>query len=376
MIFSQLYNFAANAFTGPSQGVATAINIEAVDLSEEWLHLAPFGTTAYYDEKSGRKFEQVFEPGQAAEMVAAFNALKTAKGAKFRGLHIFEGHPDADPQRWNNEQRLGGVMDVEARADGIWIKPAWNDRGRKNLEEGYLIYPSVGWLYPVAEAMRSGRIVPNELRSVGMTNSPNIPDVTPWTNSKTNETQAHNMDRKQLAKLLGLDPETVTDEQITSAIEALIKKSADAKTEAENAAAADAEKKMAENAQPIIDARDKFRALAINAQLDKAIEDGRLTAAEKDGFQKKLEHDFDAGSKELEEKHTALNTKPIQIDRAHGSDLSSAAGRRLAFNAAIDPMIRPVTQGGKGYSIDAAIEQLRATPEGAALIKAMEAPAA
>ncbi len=116
-------------------------------------------------------------------MAAAFNALAARKGDKFRGLPIYAGHPDADPKRWPDERRLGGVTAVEAREDGLYVRAAWNDLGEKNRAEGYLVYPSPAWLYDLRAARRSGVIAPDELRSVGLTNTPRLPDVPAWTNS-------------------------------------------------------------------------------------------------------------------------------------------------------------------------------------------------
>lgn len=45
--------------------------------------------------------------------------------------------------------------------------------------------------------------------------------------------------------------------------------------------------------------------------------------------------------------------------------------RRVAFNALIDPLVLPRERGGKGLTLDAALNQIRATCDGAALLKSM-----
>ena len=110
----------------------------AAELAESggWLLLAPYGETPYWHEEKpgggGKQFRQVFTHAQGEQMAAAFNALAARKGGKFRGLPIYAGHPDADPARWPDERRLGGVVGVEARGDGLYVRAAWNDLGEQN----------------------------------------------------------------------------------------------------------------------------------------------------------------------------------------------------------------------------------------------------
>lgn len=182
---------AANASSaGAAGGVAygLAINIAPQMIGAgEWLKLSPWFEGDYY-EKEGmnwKKYRQVVRREHGDRIVAAFNALRATMGERFRGLPIYRGHPDADPQRWPDERRLGAVMDVEARGDGLYVKAQWNDDGEKNRAQGYLVYPSPAWPYDLQIKSRSGRIEPIELRSIGMTNTPRIGEVPAWTNSQT-----------------------------------------------------------------------------------------------------------------------------------------------------------------------------------------------
>ncbi len=87
----------------------------------------------------------------------------------------------------------------------------------------------------------------------------------------------------------------------------------------------------------------------------------------------RFERDFDAAARELGERRLALNTHALGLrpDGA-GLDLSTAHGRAAAFNARIDALTRPVVAGGKGLQFDAAITEMRASAEDAALLRAME----
>ena len=382
----KLLGLATNA-TAPGLVISLAVNV-ALNGEDGWKRLAHYGETDYWEKQADgtwRKFNQIFTKGQAVEMVGAFNT-ESAK-ANFRGLPIYVGHPDANPQRWPDDKRLGKISGCEAREDGLWVNVEWNDLGRKNAQEGYYIYPSPAWLFPRALAAQTGKVIPNELQSVGLTNTPNIKDVDAWTNTApaggpqpiidNPETQPMPEHKKKLLKLLGL-PDDATDEQIDTAHNAHcakqesdsaeLKKAKKEKTDAETAA--NTAQTQTETAQA--DSK-KFRELAINTLLDTGITTGRITAADRDALKSKFEIDFDAASTELAARKPALNTQPLNL-RPTGDqgDLSTPHGRQLAFNAAIDEQMRPIAAGGKGITnFDAAIDAIRSKPEGAALLKAM-----
>ena len=357
--------------------LALGVNVtgkrEAAELAESggWLLLAPYGETPYWQEEKpgggGKAFRQVFTRAQGEQMAAAFDALAVRKGGKFRGLPIYAGHPDADPARWPDERRLGGVVGVEARADGLYVRAAWNDLGEQNRAQGYLVYPSPAWLYDVRAARTSGVIAPDELRSVGLTNTPRLPDVPAWTNSEepfseTNDGN-HAMNYKLLlTQHLGL-PEDASDEAIQQAHEE--------RQRAALAAQAQATAACAERDLAVADAR-RFRAAAVNAQLDAAINAGRLSAAEREGFVGRFERDYEETLRALGERRAALNTQPLGLrPTAAGLDFSTAHGRATAFNARLDTLMRPITAGGRGLRFDAAIAEMRGSAEDAELLRAM-----
>lgn len=376
MKFRHLCRLAINHFTGTgvAYGLAANITAEAVG-SAEWVKLTPYVDGDYWEEERGKqsKYRQLVTPAHGERLVAAFNALAAAKGENFRGLPIYAGHPDADPVRWPDERRLGGVMGVEARADGIYVKCAWNDLGQKNIAEGYLVYPSPAWPYDLKLKAQTGRIEPIELRSIGMTNMPRIAGVPAWTNSDpisdpTTTTNTDTMIKTLLLKILGL-PETATDEEITAASEAFMAKAGESSTAAANSeAAVKAEKDKAVAACSERDLAkadaDKFRGFAINALKTDAINTGKKTAAEWDAFAPKLAINFDEAAAELAKAKPALNTEALKLTK-RGDDQTTPQGRRLAFNAAVDGHMA----AGLGY--DAAIDAMRGNPEQAALLAAM-----
>jgi phage I-like protein len=335
------------------------------------VKLSPYFEGDYWEQegKAWKKYRQVVTREHGERIAAAFNALAAQMGANFRGLPIYAGHPDARPDRWPDESRLGGIMAVEAREDGIYVKPAWNARGEENRREGYLVFPSPAWPYDEQAKRTSGRIEPIELRSVGMTNTPRIREVPAWTNADpspdqppTNQNDT-NMDLKQLAELIGLDPATATEDSIVAAIKALLEKCAAAtneKTEATRKMEEEKGKAIAANALV-----EKFRGIAINSLKTEAINGGKVTAAEWPSFETRLATNFDEVATEIRGKSGKLPTDSLRITKQAG-DLTTPGARQIAFNAAIEPHIQ------KGLSIDDAIAAVRATTEGAALLKAME----
>lgn len=391
-LFRKLCRLAVNQLADHAEhiayGLACNVDLAPIGSAGDWLLLSPYFEGDYW-EKEGqawKKYRQVVTKAHGDKLATAFNALRTKQGANFRGLPIYRGHPDADKTQWPNEERLGGVMDIEARADGIYVKTAWNDAGEANRRNGYLVYPSPAWPYDEALKQRTGRIEPVELRSIGMTNTPRIAESAAWTNSKPSPDQPTNTDtmtKQLLCKILGL-PDTATDDEINKAAEAFIAKAGETAKSAANAQEAmDEEKKKVVAANALVDSTklalnsanadaERFRKLAINSQLDAAINGGRLTAAERPAFEVKFATNFDDADKELKTKAAAINMDPLRLNKSNGADLSTPNGRRLAFNAKLDELMPPAAQGGKGLSMDAAINTIKATPDGAALLKAME----
>lgn len=354
-------------------GVNAAGQTGAADLSEAdgWLLLAPYGETPYWhEEKPGggaKPYRQVFTRGQGERMVGTFNALAARKGKRFRGLPIYAGHPDADPARWPDERRLGGVVGLEARGDGLYAKAAWNDLGEQNRAQGYLVYPSPAWLYDLRAARASGVIAPDELRSVGLTNTPRLPDVPAWTNSEEAFSKTNTEINPMNYKLLLIQHLGLSDDASDEAIQ----RAHDQRREGEAAGRAETTAACAERDLAVADAQ-RFRAAAVNAQLDAAINAGRLSAAEREGFAQRFERDYEEALRGLSERRPALNTQALGLRPAGpGVDLSTAHGRATAFNARLDALMRPVAAGGRGLRFDAAIAEMRGNPEDAALLQAM-----
>jgi hypothetical protein len=150
--------------------ICAAANIQAIS-GGEWEKITPWG------QFQNPKGLQRVTKAEGKEMVQAFNSLAETSGSAFRGIPIYRGHPDVDPEHYPDDRRLGKLLGLAVREDGFYCKPAWNSLGEENKKEGFWLYPSAVWKF---NRLPGGVIAPFELVSIGMTNTPNIPGVTPW----------------------------------------------------------------------------------------------------------------------------------------------------------------------------------------------------
>jgi len=362
--------------------LGTAFNGDAIT-SDEWVKISPYGEFPIVIK--GARYMQHVDRAQADKMVAAFNSVLSRLGRLFRGAPIFVGHPDQDPQTYADHARRGEFEQIEAREDGLWGKPAWNDLGRKNLEEGYFVYPSPAWRFPRPRPGQS-TIFPDELVSVGLTNTPNIDLAEPVTNDANpgdDEQTANTTNMKKLHALLNV-PEEAGEDGLLGAINkiqgdhqaanARIKsifgkiraacneggvfeslggseeKELEGDTTSSNDAVLDSVllaingllKTGKESATQLTAANARITALntaRVNDELDRAINDGRITKADRTTHETALNADFDAGRTALLALNSSLNTRGIEIGKQK-VDITTEAQRRDVIANAVEEHMR------------------------------------
>jgi hypothetical protein len=397
---------------------ALATNIAPMPKEGDWLPMPEYGDVDYWTMEDGnpKKYVQRFTQDQARKMKLRLQAKSVQEGSDFRGLPIFVGHPPADAAKWPDERRLGHVLEIDDNPQRARVRVALNDRGRKNREEGYWVYPSPGWDYSGPEARRTGIILPDELHHIGMTNMPRMASAKPWTNvddtaaaasssqpAAANQTKEKNtMPKWLIEKLIALnvlskpaDGVEPTEAELQAAVGRLAvnvdpmeialgqkkisvviagdNRETFLSELATNTAALQTAQTTATNAEA---ESKKFRKLAINAHLDRAVDKGILTAAERPQWATDFEGDFDGTLTKLTAKRTALNTRELDPLRpVNGHDLSTPRGRQLAFNVRVDELVAEGRKNNPQFSIDDAINKMRGNAADAALLKAME-PAA
>lgn len=319
---------------------------------QEWIRVAPYG------EHRNKVGLQVFDRPGAEAMVKAFNSMETRLSTLFRGLPIYEGHPDDDSWKRQNPgvkvAAVGRVKKLEAREDGLWAVPAWNESGERLVRGTAPAYSaqSPHWgMLPVTGRPKTFR--PVELWSLGLTNQPNITG----TYLGINETDTPTPMKELLIKLLAALGLTVaadaSDEAIiTAATEALAKTAGLNKSEAELATA---KPKLEAAANEITALKGQVEDLttkhtaAINSVaaertaragivITSAINEGRLTEAQRVDFTAQLvaSTDFAAKAGEIGQLKKAINTTSKLGDLGNRKGESAVDGAKIsAINEAV-----------------------------------------
>jgi len=345
--------------------------------ADNWIKIAPFGT--YPGSKPGRP--QHFTEIEANAMIAEFSSLRGRAGRLFRGIPIFIGHPDQNPQLYTDHRRLGKVTNLETRQDGLYGEVQWNALGEENKREGYWVYPSPRWDAPAGRP----EFRPDRLISIGLTNTPRIAASEPVTNSNdpdpTNETtETTDMDRKILTEKLGLDV-TATDEEILAKLAAVMSAATTAETAKSEAETAKSEAETAKSemetaANSLAEANSRIAALEreaqaareaeANARLDVAETTGRITKAERAEWLPRLTGaDREAQANALAGLKPKLNTRPIDVTKQR-VEIGDERGRREAIANAVS------AYEAKGMTYDEAWAAAKRDPELKAVWDAMQ----
>ena len=269
-----------------------ALPSQTSDAAENWIRVTPYGE---FPNASGL---QICDRTAADRMVKHFHSLTGRVGRLFRGLPIYVGHPDYPPvvDDYPDKTVYGHINTLEARADGLYGSPNWSNEGKAMVNEKDFLYPSPHWRMEPVHA-RAGAFRPVRLVSVGLTNNPNIQgDPLPAQNAQLPNPVPTHMQLATFLNLLSL-PADSTDEQIAARILQL-KTDAEARVAAEQkTTAANARAHSAEQAR-----NETLITIAIN--------DGRITAADRPTWEQSLAQDFSIGSRDLAALRPALNTVP------------------------------------------------------------------
>lgn len=311
-IFHPFYQLAAN---DAADGVMLA---NAADGGSPFAILQEDGFLIPYGEFPHKQGLQVFDRKAAEEMVANhggfLNKLASWARGKNASYPVYIGHPDLPGSKDQDKRAYGWIEGMVAENEGLRLTVKWSDAGRELVENAHFkFYSPLWWTKPV----KRGVIRPVSLKSMGLTNDPNIPvpalanevedksaaDAVP-VNEEEKGGQNENPDApkgdttdmlEELLKALGLGEDT-TIEAAIAAIDSLKKVAATAanaqKLEDDKIAAEDAKVKAeqdkiaAENS--LTTANKKITTLetaltaAANAAVDAAVNGGKLTLAERD----------------------------------------------------------------------------------------------
>lgn len=152
----------------------------SADAVPEWLHLVPAGTFAGAD-------------GRGPYVVEDAEALVAA--SQGRKLPVDENHSiDLVGTKGGASPARGWIVEMQARADGIWGRVEWTRSGKDLMEDR-----AYGFLSPVLMHTRTKPFVVKQVARVTLTNDPNLTGLTSLHAKEDSE-----MD-EELRKALGLD---------------------------------------------------------------------------------------------------------------------------------------------------------------------------
>jgi hypothetical protein len=129
--------------------------------------LVPFGE---FPHKQGL---QLFDRTAAEEIVAAHNSAlaKLTRWVTGGSYPVYVGHPDLPGSKDADKRAYGWIENMAVRPEGLHLAVKWSDAGRELVENAHFkFYSPLWWTKKV-----KGGIRPIALKSMGLTNDPNIP---------------------------------------------------------------------------------------------------------------------------------------------------------------------------------------------------------
>jgi len=314
----------------------------------------------------------------AETMANNFKTFGARLGRLFGGVPVFIGHPD-DPKLANDypdKKAYGWIMDMEAREDGLYLKPKWSSVGEDLIANAHYKWFSPLWacrdLSSSIENRKSAivnRIVaPAHLISLGLTNSPNIQGIMPLANEETNKNESQPQAdppvaekgkmKDKLIKLFALANEA-TEEQILDAATALktghtaaetaLTKESTARTTAETTLANEKASATEREAKLTLKIANERKA-RIGLILDNAVAAGKITAAQRPQWAADLEKDLDGKILELSNSKPALNTESKTRDLgARNSSAVAASDAQIRRDKVLNLVNERIQKTGEVY---------------------------
>ena len=267
-----------------------------------------------YGEFPHKQGLQIFDRVAADALVENHKGLLNKLVSWARGdkasYPVYVGHPDLPGSKDIDKRAYGWIENMRAENDGLHLDVKWSDAGRELVENAHFkFYSPLWWTKKV-----KGGIRPVGLKSMGLTNDPNIPvpalanevDESETQDLETQDTREEpesikpiepNEPMKEIIAALGLE-EGATPEEVLAKITAL--KDAAAEKEAAETKVSEAETAKVETEEKIVElenslsdkiidlaaANDKVTALegdlggSISAHVAQAAAIGRITPAE------------------------------------------------------------------------------------------------
>lgn len=333
-----------------------AINV-SFDGKSEWS-VIKYGV---YPNKVGL---QIFDREAAQKIHAAFNDKSNRLASVFRGEPIYVGHPD-DPDwaRANpgiRAQAVGRIRETKVEEDGLHLKPAYNDDGKRLVGGEAPAYEAFSPNWGMVPTTYQGRKAfrPVELYSIGLTNQPNIPGSYIGLNEALPAEPSNLAMKNHIIALLAAlgrpvaNAAAVTDEQLATAVNESVPVATQYVADAGKLAgalnevatlkpkvtAAEAQVTTAVNETATLrTALATERAARAGVVITRAVNEGRLTEAQRTEWLGKFTAqgaDFAAVETDLGKLKTAVNTK-TQTPSLGGRRGVQDTGKIAAINEAV-----------------------------------------
>lgn len=195
-IFLSLHSTAAEAVSSDI-ALCSAVALPEGEGAPEWIHLLPAGTVTTID---GRGPYRVADP--AALVTASLNGSER--------LVLDENHAtDLAAPKGEPAPARGWIVELQARADGVWGRVAWTKAGAELMADRAYRHISPAILHDAQNNVTA-------ILRASLVNRPNLKGLTALHTVQPTEIS---MDLKKLAAALGL-PETATEAEILAAIAA------------------------------------------------------------------------------------------------------------------------------------------------------------
>jgi hypothetical protein len=254
----------------------------------------PYGN---YPHKQGlQKLDRKAADAMAANhggLMAKFARLVTGGSARYP---VYIGHPDLPGSKDTDKRAYAWIENVVPEETGVRFPVKWSEPGQQLVANGHFrFYSPLWWTKKI-----QGGVMPVSLKSMGLTNDPNIPvpalaNETPEIETQDLQTQDTREEEesfetetpmKDILLALGLE-DGATQEDAVAKIVALKSAAAAAETSGTKATEAEAARGVAENelavSKAAVTALEGKLKLAANTAVQTAVLAGRITPADAEG---------------------------------------------------------------------------------------------
>ncbi len=284
--------------------------------ADGWAQLAPYGDfpgKGFRKKADGsvEKFSAIQRMDRAAatDMAAKFNSPIGKAKRFFSACPIYNGHPNTltGKDKYPDKEPKGSIVALEARDNGLYCKPSFYNEAEPLLNQQTKIYFSGHWTSDELPKENGNRIFrPDKLKSAGLTPFPNLPVEHANEKEQTSTTETNMLKSLLISSLAALGIQfanDATDDQLIAGVNTLGAKAKTADTLATEKTQWANDKATLTGTVTARDSaiatltteRDQHKTNFANERnsrikglLDGAITSGRITAAERPDWERRL----------------------------------------------------------------------------------------